>query len=174
MKPSEFSDLVARLTATIAHQPLDATLARHLNETHGPGSAMFDALFAACRAGVAEGWMCQREANGLRYGRVIKPSTETHGFSVDVVDMTDLVGPHHRHPRGEIDLIMPLAGRDDLSPGGQARFDGQSAGWKVYPPGSTHCPTVSDGRALVLYLLPGGAIDFVPAAHSPASDGNPT
>jgi hypothetical protein len=28
------------------------------------------------------------------------------------------------------------------------------------PPGSAHRPTVSQGRALVLYLLPNGKIDF--------------
>jgi hypothetical protein len=75
-----------------------------------------------------------------------------HGFSVDVVDMQDMAGPHHVHPLGEIDLIMPM------DP--QARFDDRPAGWLVCPPGSAHCPTVSQGRALVLYLLPQGRIDF--------------
>jgi hypothetical protein len=88
----------------------------------------------------------------IRYGRVIKPGPETHGFSVDVVEMRDCAGPHHVHPNGEIDLVMPLDGR--------AAFDGQGAGWKVYEAGSDHFPTVRGGRALVLYLLPGGAIQF--------------
>jgi Domain of unknown function (DUF4863) len=44
--------------------------------------------------------------------------------------------------------------------GSNARFDHQSAGWVVYPPGSAHHPTVSGGRALVLYLLPQGRIRF--------------
>jgi hypothetical protein len=69
-----------------------------------------------------------------------------------VVDMDDCIGPHHRHPNGEIDLVMPLTP--------DARFDGQGAGWKVYPPDSAHRPTVSQGRALVLYLLPDGRIEF--------------
>ncbi|PKO57382.1 MAG: DUF4863 domain-containing protein, partial [Betaproteobacteria bacterium HGW-Betaproteobacteria-19] len=34
------------------------------------------------------------------------------------------------------------------------------AGWFVYGPGTVHRPTVSDGRAHVLYLLPQGAIEF--------------
>ena len=34
------------------------------------------------------------------------------------------------------------------------------AGWLVCPPGSAHHPTVHGGRALVLYLLPEGRIDF--------------
>ena len=41
-----------------------------------------------------------------------------------------------------------------------ARFDGRPAGWLVCPPGSAHRPTVSQGRALVLYLLPQGQIEF--------------
>ena len=66
--------------------------------------------------------------------------------------MADLAGPHHTHPNGEIDLIMPLEG--------DATFDGRPAGWCVYPPGSAHHPTVGNGRALVLYLLPEGQIQF--------------
>ena len=42
----------------------------------------------------------------------------------------------------------------------EARFDGAPAGWKVYPPGSAHRPTVTGGRALILYLLPEGRIEF--------------
>jgi hypothetical protein len=45
-----------------------------------------------------------------------------------------------------------------------ARFDGRGAGWTVYPPGSAHRPTVTEGRALVLYMLPEGKIEFTPAA----------
>ena len=41
-----------------------------------------------------------------------------------------------------------------------AEFDGHGAGWVVYGPDSAHHPTVTNGKALVLYLLPDGAIDF--------------
>jgi len=41
-----------------------------------------------------------------------------------------------------------------------AQFDGHGAGWVVYGPGTAHSPTVTEGRALVLYLLPQGAIEF--------------
>lgn len=152
MTQAHFQTLIGELTATLQGQPLDAALAAVLNRDHGPGSARFEALFAACRSGVAEGWMCKHEAGGIRYGRVVKPGPASHGFSVDVVEMNDLAGPHHRHPNGEIDMVMPLDG--------DARFDGQPAGWKVYGPGTAHRPTVSGGRALVLYLLPEGAIEF--------------
>ena len=151
-----FQTLIAGLTAEIAGRPLDARLADDLNHRFGPDSDTYRALFDACRAAIDAGWMCRHEAGGIRYGRVLKPAPELHGFSVDVVDMNDVVGPHHLHPHGEIDLIMPLTEG--------ARFDGHPAGWCVYPPGSAHRPTVSEGRALVLYLLPEGAIEFTRAA----------
>ncbi len=155
-----FAQLVASLTSTLQGRPLDEDLAAQLNAQHPAGSATFEAIFAACRQGVADGWMCENEHGGIRYGRVLPAAEATHGFSVDVVDMADLAGPHHSHPNGEIDLVMPLQDATSLTPGGSAQFDGQPAGWKVYGPGSAHRPTVSGGRALVLYLLPGGAIEF--------------
>ena len=151
----QFRSLVADLARRIAGRPLDASLERWLNEQHGAGSPTYEALKAACIAGVAEGWMCEREAGGIRYGRVLKAGDDLQRFSVDVVDMKDVAGPHHRHPQGEIDLIMPLEG--------DARFDGRPAGWCVYPPDSAHRPTVTEGRALVLYLLPEGQIEFTRA-----------
>jgi hypothetical protein len=156
MSPAEFRDQISRLTATLAGRPLDGALDAWLNREHGAGSATYRALKASCEAGVREGWLCDREGGGIRYGRIFKPADDLQGFSVDVVDMCDIAGPHHLHPNGEIDLIMPI---DE-----QARFDGRPAGWLVCPPGSAHRPTVTQGRALVLYLLPQGRIEFTPAA----------
>jgi hypothetical protein len=154
MSPDEFRNQIAELTAQLANRPLDATLDAWLNREHGAGSETFRTFTESCRTGVAEGWLCNREGGGIRYGRIFKPAPDLHGFSVDVVDMRDIAGPHHSHPNGEIDLIMPMEG--------DARFDGRPAGWLVYPPGSAHRPTVSQGRALVLYLLPDGEIRFTP------------
>ena len=150
--PETFKAQIAALTAQIAGRPLDATLDEWLNAHHGAGSKTFSGLKASAQAGVAAGWLCDREGGGIRYGRIFKAGPELHGFSVDVVDMEDIAGPHHTHPLGEIDLVMPLQG--------DARFDGRPAGWLVCPPGSAHRPTVSQGRALVLYLLPEGQIQF--------------
>ncbi len=152
MTPTELSALVAGITRHAAGRPLDAALDEDLNRTFPADGPVYCAVLAACQAAIAEGWMCQREAGGIRYGRVLKPSEATHGFSVDVVEMRDVVGPHHRHPNGEIDLVMPLEEG--------ARFDGRGAGFVVYGPGSAHRPTVRRGKALVLYLLPAGAIEF--------------
>ncbi len=150
--PDQFHALMREVTRLTAGQPLDAALQESLNREAGPHSALFQEIYTACRQGVTEGWMCSREGGGIRYGRVIKPAPDLADCSVDVVDMNDLAGPHHAHPNGEIDMIMPLTEG--------ARFDGHGAGWLVYGPGSAHSPTVSGGRALVLYLLPGGAIEF--------------
>jgi Domain of unknown function (DUF4863) len=147
-----FRQQIADLSRQLTGRTLDASLDAWLNREHGADSDIFMALKASCVAGVAEGWLCNREGGGVRYGRIFKPADDLHGFSVDVVDMEDVAGPHHSHPNGEIDLIMPIDG--------DARFDGRTAGWLVCPPGSAHRPTVSQGRALVLYLLPQGAIDF--------------
>jgi hypothetical protein len=150
--PETFRAQLAAFTAALAGRPLDDDLAAWLNREHGAASTTYAGLKAACQDGVAAGWLCNREGGGIKYGRIFKPADDLHGFSVDVVDMQDIAGPHHVHPNGEIDLVMPLEG--------DARFDGRPAGWLVMPPGSAHRPTVSAGRALVLYLLPQGAIEF--------------
>jgi len=152
---NEFAALVAPITRWIGERMLDATLEADLNRKFAPDGALFRSVADACRAGIAAGWMCNREGGGIKYGRVVKPGEASHGFSVDVVEMENLAGPHHRHPEGEIDMIMPLSG--------SAKFDGRGAGWLVYGPGSAHCPTVSEGKALVLYLLPKGKIEFTGA-----------
>jgi hypothetical protein len=152
LSKDEFHAELAALTAQLAGRVLDADLDRWLNSQHGAGSPVYERLAQGCRDGVAAGWLCERDGGGIRYGRVFKPQAELHGYSVDVVDMQDIAGPHHAHPTGEIDLIVPIDA--------DARFDGSPAGWLVCPPGSAHRPTVSQGRALVLYLLPEGKIEF--------------
>jgi hypothetical protein len=149
---AEFREHLVQLCSPLAGRALNAELADWLNQEHGVGSATFATLQADCQRGVEEGWLCNREGGGLRYGRIFKPADALHGFSVDVVDMENVAGPHHTHPLGEIDLIMPIDG--------EAQFDGHPAGWMVCPPGSAHSPTVTQGRALVLYLLPQGEIAF--------------
>src|SRR5574343_815657 len=152
MTEQQFVALVAKVTGRIAGLPVDAKLGELLNREFPADGPVFRDIVEACKAGVAAGWMCGQEYGGIKFGRVAKPGPELHGFSIDVVEMADVIGPHHRHPNGEIDLIMPLKG--------DARFDGQPAGWLVYGPDSAHKPTVTGGRAYVLYLLPEGAIEF--------------
>jgi hypothetical protein len=152
MTVTEFGELLIPVLRQVSGRALDPRLERDLNESFPAGSELFEGVFAACQDAIAAGWMCAREAGGVKFGRVIKPGPDTAGFSVDVVEMTDIAGPHHRHPQGEIDMVMPL------TPTG--KFDGRGAGWLVYGPDSAHSPTVTGGKALVLYLLPAGAIEF--------------
>ena len=152
MTRERFDERMTELAGVIHDRELDDSLAAFLNSEYGPDSEWFRDVSRLCRAAVEEGWMCDREAGGIRYGRVTRPGTSAGRFSVDVVEMPDCKGPYHVHPEGEIDMIMPTAG--------DARFDGRGEGWLVYPPGSGHYPTVSGGDALVLYLLPSGSIEF--------------
>lgn len=147
-----FSEAVTAITSRIAGKPVDSDLESFLNENFPPGGEAFDDLAELCRRGIDEGWLCDNEHGGIRFGRIINHGPETSGFSVDVVLMDNIQGPYHGHPNGEIDMIIP-----DTA---DAKFDGQGQGWKVYAPASEHYPTVTDGKAIVLYLLPDGAIDF--------------
>ncbi len=150
--PMELQQLVAPVARFAQGRALDESLQADLNSNFPPAGETFQQIRAACHAGIAAGWLCSQGDAKRRYGRIFEPGAATHGFSVDVVDITDLVGNHHRHPTGEIDMIMPVTP--------QARFDGMGAGWLVYAPGSGHRPTVSGGRALILYLLPEGKIEW--------------
>ena len=153
MTPAQFRSLVQEVTGPIAGAPLDGALERRLNAGFPPGGDLCRRLAAACHEGIAEGWMCTQGGGKRKFGRIFEPAPDLAGFSVDVVDIDDLVGNYHRHPTGEIDLIMPVTQG--------ATFDARGAGWLVYAPGSGHRPTVKRGRVLILYLLPQGQIEWV-------------
>jgi len=152
MQQETFQKLMMPVIEAISGQAVDQDLASALNQNFPSDSQVFQEIEVACHAAIEAGWMCAHGDEGRRFGRVIKPSADTHDLSVDVVQLRDFVGPHHSHPSGEICMTMPV------TPG--AKFDGHSAGWCVNEPGSAHHPTVSGGEALVLYLLPGGEIEF--------------
>jgi hypothetical protein len=148
----KFQNLISHVTSSIGNLPLDKNLQQMLNEKFPFDSEIFKNIENACHAGIQSGDLCVNEYGGIKFGRAIKECSELNQFSVDLVDMTDVVGPHHSHPHGEIDLIMPITQ--------EAKFDGHGAGWLVYESNSAHKPTVIKGRALVLYLLPNGSIEF--------------
>jgi len=150
--PMQFQALVAPVARFAQGRVLDAALQADLTREFPPAGELFQRIAQACHAGIAAGWMCREGNAKRRFGRIFEAGDATHGFSVDVVDITDLVGNYHRHPTGEIDLIMPVTP--------EATFDGHGAGWLVYARGTGHRPTVSAGRALVLYLLPEGKIEW--------------
>lgn len=152
MNVDEFRTMLKPVTDLVSTREITTALANELNEAFPPGSETFSGIENACHDAIAAGWMCAQGSEGRRFGRVIEPSEDTRQLSVDVVELTDIVGPHHSHPNGEICMVMPV---DD-----QAKFDGNPRGWCAYEPGSDHHPTVTEGKALVLYLLPEGKIEF--------------
>ena len=102
--------------------------------------------------GRTAGWLCDREANGVRFSRVKKALPDAAAdVSIDAVHMNG-PGPGHTHGQGEVDLCFVVDG--------DPRFDGQVEGFVVYAPGSWHVPTVTGGTMDILYLLPAGAITF--------------
>ena len=89
------------------------------------------AVRAAAEDGVSSGWLCDREAGGIRFSRPVKPGEDSAGFSVDAVVMDRIKGPEHTHTNGEINLCFAQEG--------DPRFDGNPEGWVVFAPGSIWC-----------------------------------
>jgi len=152
MSVDRFNALVGEIASEVGTRALDESLSRHLSATFPADGELFRELRGLCGQGEAEGWLMAREAGGIRYGRAVKPGGAAGRFSVDVVRMKNVKGPHHVHTLGEIGAVMAIDGTP--------RFDDFPEGWYVYGPGSDHYPTVSGGDAYVLYLLPDGAIEF--------------
>ncbi|MCW8944494.1 MAG: DUF4863 family protein [Sedimenticola sp.] len=152
MNVEQFQQLLKPLTDMVSQMPIDKALEGALTAKYPPGNELFESIDKACHEAIKAGWMCAQGDEGRRFGRVIEPADETGQLSVDVVDLIDIAGPHHRHPLGEVCMVLPITEG--------ALFDGKPRGWCVYPPESQHRPTVTNGQALVLYLLPEGQIDF--------------
>jgi len=150
LSPASLSPLLKHVATLDLSDPAAATASLG---THFPADGPFiTGVAALMRAGVSDGSLCNRGGGSVRFSRVFRCDEDSFGFSADAVLMNG-PGPLHRHPLGEIDLCFTESG--------EPSFDGKPAGWVVYPPGSTHVPTVSDGSMLILYLLPQGSIDFL-------------
>ena len=128
----------------------------HADDPAGSTEALSRLDLSAFEAGLrqahAEGRATPREGGGVRFGRLAKPSPQTFGFSIDVVDMAGPAAGAHTHLTGEFDFCLALEGNP--------RFDGRGDRWVVYPPGSRHVPTVTGGRMLIAYFVLDGAIRF--------------
>lgn len=106
---------------------------------------------ALLREGVRDGWLCERENEGIRFSRLQKAVGDD--VSIELVHM-DKAGPGHVHPNGEVDLCFAVSGTP--------RFCGHEPGFTVYPPASWHIPVVDGGAMDIIYFLPKGAIEFGP------------
>jgi len=150
MNPSDLAELLVFASGLDLSQ---ASASRKALEEAFPFEGDFVRSVAErLRRGVAAGTLCDRGRPPVRYSRVFPASPASSGLSADAVLMS-APGPRHRHPGGEIDLCFAEEGNP--------RFDGREPGWVVYAPGSVHVPTVEGGIMLILYLLPGGAIEFL-------------
>ena len=149
LTPEGLESLLAFCSALDLSDPEEAK--RRLDEAYPVGTGFTKSIeLSLCKA-MDKGSLLTHGEPPLRFGRLFKACDASHGFSADAVLMSG-IGPRHRHPKGEIDLCFCV--------GSNARFDGKPAGWTVYSPGSEHAPTVTAGEMIILYLLPGGAIDF--------------
>ncbi len=145
-----FAARVRPVAEALRQVPLDPERAAPVLARVAPlNGALVRGLRDAAFAGAAAGWLLPKEHLGVRFGRVAK---DLAGFSVDAVRLAAAAGPRHLHPNGEIDLLWVESGAP--------RFDGHAPGWAVYPPGSEHVPAVTGGSMLILYFLPGGAIEW--------------
>ena len=145
----QFGKLLEPLALALKAVNVDAADAAAQAERAAPfRGAAVEAIRTAAIASIGSDWLLPKSNAGIRFGRVAK---DLHGFSVDAVLM-DRPGPRHRHPNGELDLCFATLG--------EPKFDGRPAGWVVYGKGSAHVPTVQGGEMLILYFLPGGAIEF--------------
>ncbi len=160
-KRTALRDMLGPVIAEIADSEWNDALAARLNVRFGPEGDLFRALEACCDDGIESGWMGLQGEEVRKGARVIEPCPETRGLSVDVVQLIDFTGPHHRHPKGEVCAVMTE--RPD------GRFDGQPRGWVVYPPGSEHWPAGTGGRVRILFFLPEGKIEYTDREASLAS-----
>ena len=111
---------------------------------------------ALLRQAHKDGWLTPRQATpSLMFGRVSKATEETWNQSIDVVDIAGS-GAEHTHPNGEVSLCFTLEGAPT--------FEDHGPGWVVLPPDSHHTPTVSNGRMLIVYFQPDGAVKWGPRA----------
>lgn len=150
LSKEQFVELLRPLAEALQGVDVDANdAAQQAEQAAAFEGEQVAAVRAAAVAHIGSDWLLPKEAGGIRFGRVAK---DLCGFTVDAVLM-DVPGPRHRHGNGEIDLCFTTRGA--------ARFDGQPEGWVVYGRGSEHVPTVTDGEMLILYFLPGGAIEFL-------------
>ena len=99
MNVEEFRTMLKPVTDLVSTREITPALADELNEAFPPESEIFSGIEGACHEAIAAGWMCAQGSEGRRFGRVIEPSEDTEQLSVDVVELTDIVGPPSQPPQ---------------------------------------------------------------------------
>ena len=176
MSKSQFTNSKAELVALfipLLQDVKDMTpviaLEQWLNTKHSAESDLYKDLARLMTLGVQDGWAADTEVAGRRYrrSRVSAPCEETLFFSATAVllDSTQNTqknpegsfrADYHRHPYGEINLVVPLnEGAALAGPNGWCY-----GGWTAPEPGSRHFPEVKGGAVISLTFLPAGRIAF--------------
>jgi hypothetical protein len=150
MTGSKLMSFVSPIIDFIENHPVDAQLQYDLSQQFHLSSLHIQHFKNWCVDNIQNGSIRMRGPDSLRFGNLLKGK-----MRIDIVDMTG-VGPGHTHPNGEVNLSFATENLDS----GCTSFDGQSEGWLVKYPGSWHKPTVSNGRMIIVYFLPRGAILF--------------
>ncbi|MCO7514979.1 DUF4863 family protein [Pseudomonas guariconensis] len=140
-----------------------------LNAHYGPDSETYRYIAERVIEGVAEGWLANVEISGEHYrrSRLCEPSADTFYFSMTAVYMNSrshemnnvdhsFRGDYHRHPYGELNMVIPLD-KDAMLAGPQGW---QGAGWTAPAPGSQHFPEVKGGALIAFFFLPAGRIAY--------------
>ncbi|HEY1699442.1 MAG TPA: DUF4863 family protein [Trebonia sp.] len=145
----------------VKNRTAGAELETWLNETSGPGSAVYDNLARMITDGVRAGWAANIEVDGRKYrrSRLADPGSELNYFSVTAVYMDSIEpyrGQYHQHPYGELNLVVPLDAGAELA--GPRGWNGP--GWTAPGPGSHHYPEVRGGALIALFYLPAGRISY--------------
>ena len=155
---------------------------RWLNQTHGPGSEVYEQLARLVKAGVRDGWAANVEITGPHYrrSRIAEPSERTHWFSITAVLMDStgntqgnpghtFRGQYHAHPYGELNMVIPLnPGAALAGPNGWCE-----GGWTAPGPGSHHYPEARGGAVIALFYLPAGRIAYHPPPEATSLQGTP-
>ena len=144
----ELEAILAEIVPTIEQLDLsNPDCAEALEAAHPFQSPGMRRIRELCRVGIDEGWLVPKEAGPkVRFGRLAK---DLDGYTVDCV-LIEGAAKGHTHPNGEVTIGFAWEG--------DPRFDGHPEGWVVYPPGSHHVPTVTDGTMLFVYFLPRGEV----------------
>lgn len=151
---SNLVSCIDELIAFIGDSVLDESLELRLQSKFGPQSKFFLETTRLLRLGIEERWACYDVIDGESYrrGRLGNSFDAPHEFAIESARLKNVKGKYHTHTLGEINMIQPL---DEA-----ATFCGSGAGWKVFAPGTSHYPSVSDGLCTFIFLLPKGQIEY--------------
>ena len=61
MSQEQFTNLIKTITADISGKDINQELMAYMNSRFSTNSDEFKQLAEACRAGIKEGWLCDRE-----------------------------------------------------------------------------------------------------------------